>query len=571
MQTTQVSAPTAPEPPSLGEPPSLSEPRSVGEMFLRTAERFPDLPAVHAGGHTLTYAELLTQAAAVRDRILSLQDRTQDLSAVPVAVFAYRSPMAYAAVMGALLAGCMYSPLNPRFPMERNRAILQSAGATILLVDGRCSAEASRVLAATDRRLTVILLDGCSLEPGLASRHDISRLHAPIDRSSLRAPVADPVGAYVLFTSGSTGTPKGVHITHRNVLAYVAAIQALFQPCCNDRFCHLADLTFDISVHDMFACWSVGACLYVVPERDIASPAAFVRTHALTFWFSVPSAVSFMDKFRTLPPGALPSLRCSLFCGEALFEQQARIWQLAAPNNAIHNLYGPTEATVAFTNYTWRLADDSAHRSVVPMGWPLPNQHVVLVDDHLAPVPSGAIGEVCLGGSQVAAGYWRDPARTADRFVQLRVAGPERWYRTGDLAQWDEHDGLIFHGRVDQQVKIRGFRVELEEVEKTLRDAVRTEIAIAVGWPEDTNGAAQGITAFVAASGAIDEAAAKHACRRNLPDYMVPTRVLPLATVPLNANGKIDRLALKTMLRDGKFDPPAPAQVTDHVTLCAAE
>jgi amino acid adenylation domain-containing protein len=545
-------------------------PRSLGEMFLATAERFPNRPSVWVDDHALSYAELRTQSIRVRDHVLAAGKPAMDGPALPVAVFAYRTHAAYAAVMGTLLAGCIYSPLNPRFPAERNRAILESAGATIMLVDERCSAEASRVLAATDRRLTVVLLDGCSLAPELASRHDIRRLDAPVDASSARTPVAEPHGAYVLFTSGSTGTPKGVHITHRNVLAYVAAMHTLFGPNCDDRFCHLADLTFDISVHDMFTCWSAGACLYVVPERDISAPASFVRAHGLTFWFSVPSAISFMDKFRSLPPGALASLRCSIFCGEALFEQQAQIWHRAAPNSVIHNLYGPTEATVAITDYPWRPAGDESRRAVVPMGRPFPNQHVVLVDDNLVPVAHGAVGEVCLGGSQVAAGYWRDPSRTAERFVQLDMPGSEHWYRTGDLARWDDQDGLIFQGRVDQQVKVRGFRVELEEIEKTLRSAVNAEIAVAIGWPEDTNGAAMGITAFVAATGAFDEAAAVQACRRTLPDYMVPARVLPLATVPLNSNGKIDRLALKTMLRDGTFNATAASAPAD-VALCAAD
>jgi amino acid adenylation domain-containing protein len=531
-----------------------TEARSLGEMFLAVAQRFPQRPCVWAAGETLTYAGLRDRATAVASHILRAGGAADDLAARPIAVFAYRTPEAYAAVMGTLLAGCLYAPLNPRYPAERNRAILDCAGAVIMLVDARCGAEASRVLSMAGRRLTVILLNGASLEPGLESRHDVRRLADCGDATDFVRPAGEPHGAYVLFTSGSTGTPKGVLVTHRNVLAYVSAIRRLFQPGCEDRFCHLADLTFDISVHDMFACWAAGACLYVVPEPDIAAPAAFVRRHDLTFWFSVPSAISFMDKFRSLPPGALPSLRCSLFCGEALFEDQAAIWHRAAPGSAIYNLYGPTEATVAITVYPWIAAGEVPRPAVVPMGRPFPGQHVVLVDDSLAPVAPGDVGEVCLGGSQVAAGYWNDPARTEDRFVRLSAPGADRWYRTGDLGRWDERDGFVFHGRIDQQVKIRGFRVELEEIETVLRNALNTEIAVALGWPEDDNGAARGITAFAATAAAIDEAEATRACRRALPDYMVPLRILPLDAVPLNANGKIDRLALKAMLREGRWE-----------------
>ncbi len=438
--------------------------RSLGEMFLAVAQRFPDRPCVWAAGQTLTYADLRNRAAAVGRSILRACSAADDIAATPIAVFAYRTAAAYAAVMGTLLAGSLYSPLNPRYPAERNRAILDASGASVMLVDLRCAAEASRVLGMIGRRLTVILLDGAELEPGLELRHDIRRADDPDGAARVAPCRGGAQGAYVLFTSGSTGAPKGVLVTHRNVLAYVSAIVRLFRLGCEDRFCHLADLTFDISVHDMFACWAAGACLYVVPEKDIAAPAAFVRAHGLTFWFSVPSAISFMDKFRSLPSGALPSLRCSLFCGEALFEDQAAIWHRAAPESAIYNLYGPTEATVAITVHPWSPAGAHPRPAVVPMGRPFPEQHVVLVDDRLVPVAPGDIGEVCLGGSQVAAGYWNEPARTEERFVRLEAPAADRWYRTGDLARWDERDGFVFHGRIDQQVKIRGFRVELEEV-----------------------------------------------------------------------------------------------------------
>jgi amino acid adenylation domain-containing protein len=520
-------------------------PSSVGEMFLASAARFADRPALWADGASLSYAELRAGAQAIGGLIRPAAARAGGITTV--ALFVYRTPTAYAAVLGTLLAGAVYCPLNPRFPLARNESILRRCGASIMIVDRRCAKNASDLLRTTDRRMTVLAAADCSFAPDLRDLHDIQFIPTHDQSDGAPWPAAASPGAYVLFTSGSTGAPKGVFVSHANILAYTASIQRLFGPTHEDRFCQLADLTFDISVHDMFVCWRAGACLCVVPERELMAPAAFVRAHGLTFWFSVPSAVSFMDRLHMLAPGALASLRCSIFCGEALFETQAQTWHRVAPNSAIHNLYGPTEATVAITAHAWSPTPGTA-RKVVPIGRPFPGQQVRLVNENLTPVPPGAIGEICLGGSQVATGYWEDRATTADKFIDLDASVSRRWYRTGDLAHWDEQDGLIFHGRADGQVKIRGFRVELEEIEATLRTTAPAGIAVAVAWPEDANGAALGVVAFVNADPACSEAAIIQRCRRALPDYMVPARIYRVANVPLNANGKIDRQALKQTL-----------------------
>jgi amino acid adenylation domain-containing protein len=359
--------------------------------------------------------------------------------------------------------------------------------------------------------------------------------------------------AYLLFTSGTTGLPKGVAITHANANHYVQAVLDRYQPTPEDRFSQVFDLTFDLSVHDMFMCWAAGATLHVPPDSAVMAPTKFIRKNELTFWFSVPSVIPVMNKLRMLPAGAFPSLRTSLFCGEALPVASAASWQEAAPNSIVENLYGPTEATIAFTFYRWlpEYADRSFEAGLVPIGRPFPGLDCVVLDAHGRLAPEDEIGELALGGPQLSPGYWKDEARTAEKFIGLDCGHgrPSRWYRTGDLAQYDSEAGYVFRGRVDSQVKIMGYRVELGEIEQCVRNAAETDLVVAVPWPRNEGGGASGVIAFVCGSG-IDAEAITSKCTEELAPYMVPSAIYNLESFPLNSNGKVDRGALARRLEE---------------------
>jgi amino acid adenylation domain-containing protein len=396
--------------------------------------------------------------------------------------------------------------------------------------------------------LTVLLPDAVTAEEWPLGHRYI----AQVDIEST-APIAPErivdVGAYLLFTSGSTGAPKGVLISHANALAYIKSVAERYRPGPEDRFSQLFDFSFDLSVHDMFVAWSAGACLYCAPE-GLASISDFIRRCGLTFWLSVPATAAFMRQMRMLRPGSFPTLRWSLFCGEALPMSLARAWYDAAPNSIIENLYGPTEATVAFTTY--RLPKERCvELPTVPIGTPLPGQRVMLIDDDGKPLRDGEVGELCLGGSQVADGYWRAPDLTAQRFRPPQDAAETRWYRTGDLAVMSSEHGLIFRGRIDRQVKIRGYRVELLEVENAMRVAAETDTVAAIPWPIDDGGLARNLVGFVAGSQkSAGEIIAR--CRDALPSYMVPSRIHRINDWPLNANGKTDYKSLTASLQNAE-------------------
>jgi amino acid adenylation domain-containing protein len=431
--------------------------------------------------------------------------------------------------------------------------MLTLSGCTILIVGKECLPQLPGLLKSVDHPLSIIL-PGVSASEELRSKH---KRHQFIFADQLLSSAAfsapeetNPASpAYLLFTSGSTGLPKGVPISQGNVRSYIDYICDRYNVNEHDRFSQQFDLTFDLSAHDMFACWERGAALYCVPERSVMAPAKFIREHQLTMWFSVPSVTGLLTKMRLLSPGCFPSLRCSLFCGEPLPAAYAQSWQEAAPISVVENLYGPTEATIAIAHYRWDSEKSPLEclNGIVPIGRVFPGQQSRVTDSRGESVPMGEAGELCLAGSQVAQGYWDNPMKTQEQFVRLPGASERVWYRTGDLVKQDEVGNLCYLGRIDQQVKIRGYRVELQEIEAVLRHACGTEQVVSVPWPV-TNGSAEGVVAFVSGVKTLDHDGVLGKCGDILPDYMVPKRIYLIDELPLNPNQKVDRVKLASLL-----------------------
>ncbi len=521
--------------------------------FTASRARHPSRPALWVDGAELTYDVL----GAIVDRIAATILEHQRESNPLAAVFAHRSVTAYAGVLGVLAAGRGYVPLNPKFPAERTRAMLRRSEADVVVVGRESLPEVDAILRDAGRSLVVILPDLADVTALSAQFPEHRFIASNALCSSPPAAGAREVSpdsvAYLMFTSGSTGDPKGVAVRESNVRPYVDYITARYGVNAEDRLSQAFDLTFDLSVHDMFVCWQAGACLCCVPEASTMAPAKFIRDVQLSMWFSVPSVIAFMMRLRMLRPGLFPSLRWSLFCGEPLPEAGARAWQEAAPNSVVENLYGPTEATIAITHHRWdeASADADCRNGIVSIGEPFDGQRTCVVDSEGNPQPPEEPGELCLAGSQVTAGYWNDPEKTAASFVRLPGQGDVVWYRTGDHATQDKDGRFYCLGRMDNQVKIRGYRVELQEVDFALRRACGTEQVVSVAWPV-RDGSAEGIVAFVSDCTHRDEKALLARCGETLPDYMVPRRIHFLEEMPLNANGKIDRRRLLERLEVGQ-------------------
>lgn len=526
----------------------MAEARTVGSGFLRSRERFPDRPALAIGDRTLTYAALHARAASLA---ATLQRRAPGDAPPLTAVLGQRSETLYASVLGALLRGHGYVPLNPAFPAARSRAMLERSECSALVVDAGSEAYLEQLLAGVERRLVLVLPDRDDAEP-LAkrlSRHEIVTASELEPASAWRETPVDPDAiAYLLFTSGSTGVPKGVMVAHRNVTHFLDVMTERYRITEADRLSQLFDLTFDLSAFDMFMAWESGACLCPPTPKQKLVPSAYVGDAGLTIWFSVPSTAVLLSRLGKLKPNLYPGLRLALFCGEALPVDVIQAFAAAAPNAVVENIYGPTEVTIACTAYRWNPARSPAESELglVPIGEPYPGMQALVADASLREVAPGESGELLMSGPQVSLGYWKDAEKTAAAFV----TPPGRaavFYRTGDRVRRAEAGApLVYLGRIDNQIKIQGYRVELEEVESILRETAGVEVAIAVGWPVNPSGA-DGIVAFLGTTSA-DLDALRDRLKLRLPPYMVPREIRLQPEFPLNANGKVDRKALRAQL-----------------------
>ncbi|HWA36483.1 MAG TPA: amino acid adenylation domain-containing protein [Burkholderiales bacterium] len=515
--------------------------------FLRSLARFPERPALQLADQVLNYRQLHERAGVLAGTLL----RAVPGNEPPLtAVFGHRSVTAYAGVLAALLRGHGYVPLNPAFPADRTRTMLVHSGCRGVIVDASGARELDQVLAGVAPGLTFVLPEHDDVS-AFAARWPVHRFLGARELGGAAAPVpaADPDAiAYLLYTSGSTGQPKGVMVAHRNVTRFVDVMVERYGITEHDRFSQTFDLTFDLSAFDMFVAWERGACLCCPTQAQKMFPGKYISDCELTVWFSVPSTVALMSRLRMLGPGKYPRLRWSLFCGEALPADLMRAWAAAAPGSVLENLYGPTELTIACTLYRWDAGRSPAEceQGIVPIGEPYPGMRVLVADEAQKEVPVGEVGELLMTGPQLSLGYYKDPQRTAAAFV-TPPGRPEVFYRTGDRVRRPaEGRPLVYLGRIDNQVKIQGYRVELGEIESVLREEAGVELAVAIGWPLNASGA-DGIVAFVAGH-PEDTRELRERVILRLPPYMQPSEIRVVKEWPLNANGKIDRRALRDSL-----------------------
>jgi amino acid adenylation domain-containing protein len=523
--------------------------RPVLEQCLRT----PDRLALFADGIELSYADLGGRAA----RLAAALGAQGIGRGSRVGILASRSLIAIEAVLGVAWCGATYVPLGLRWPDERICTVASLTGLDAMIADrSGCTLLTANMLAGI-RVLVVPEEASADLPPDLANRvvmrfAERNGIVSPPGTASLPEPAemsADDL-VYVIFTSGTTGVPKGVMVASASLAAYLAALGARKAMTPDDRASQFTELSFDPSVGEIFVPLCAGASLHVVPSLSTVSPARFIRERQLTIWGSAPAAIAWLRDTRSLQPGSLPLLRYSSFGGEPLPLASVRAWQAAAPNSVVDNLYGPTEATV---DCAGQLVAPGAtpvvtpERGVLAIGTPHPGSELAVFGPDRRPLPTGAVGELGIAGSQLAVGYFEAPGLTDERYP---VIDGKRWFLTGDLAMRDD-SGLYHHmGRRDNQIKIHGHRVELEEIEAHLRAVTQTDQVAAVAWPMEA-GVALAIVGFVGPSG-VPANQIRAALRKRLPPHMVPSAIHELAALPLNTTGKVDRRALIDRLQAGR-------------------
>jgi amino acid adenylation domain-containing protein/non-ribosomal peptide synthase protein (TIGR01720 family) len=504
--------------------------RCFHELFEEQVARTPDAIAVRGAGTSLSYRDLNARANQLAHHLRNLGVGPERL----VAVCLDRSPDLLVGLLGILKAGGAYLPLDPSYPAERLAFMLDDAQPTALVTLARLQV---RRLAGWDAQ---------TCQPA-----NVRTCNLDTDWPAIaQEPASDPESsatpenlAYVIYTSGSTGQPKGALIVHRglvNYLTWAVDAYAVAEGCGAPVHSSVA---FDLTVTSMFTPLLAGRTVYLAPEDGGIEPlsAALTQLDDVSLVKITPAHLELLGQ-QVSAAQAAGRIRAFIIGGENLLPQHVRFWQEHAPETLLINEYGPTETVVGCCVYT---APPGVATGALPIGRPIANTQLYVLDRYRQPAPLGVVGELYIGGAGVARGYLNRPALTAERFVTLPdLPAAGRLYKTGDLVRYRADGVLEFLGRADDQVKLRGFRIELGEIAAVLAQhpSVR-EAAVIVR--EDVPGAKR-LVAYLVAAHVVELAPLRQWLQQKLPDYMIPAHFVTLEALPLTANGKLDRKALPT-------------------------
>jgi len=502
--------------------------QTIVSLFEQQVATTPDKPAVVFEEEMLTYAQLNAKANQLAHYLLA-QPALKDQSNPLIAICVERSLEMIIALLGILKAGGAYLPIDSGYPPERIAYMLEDSAAPMVLTQSQFQAE-------LPAEITTI---------NLTSIQDISS--SPEDRSGFCGPYDL---AYVGYTSGSTGRPKGVCISHRAVVRLVKQTNYM-EFSDQHTFLQLAPLAFDASTLEIWGSLLNGSKLVIMPQAQttLSDMARIIQAHQVTtLWLTA-------GLFHLMVDEQLESLRCIkqlLAGGDILSVEHIRKVQQYLPECRLINGYGPTENTT-FTACCQ--LNDTEFTDTAPIGKPITNTRIYVLDDQYQLVPVNVAGELCAAGDGLARGYLNRPELTAEKFIEVELFGKrERIYKTGDLVRWRPDGNLEFLGRIDNQIKLRGFRIELGEIEATLLQHEAVKEAVVVLYERDGN---KSLAAYVTTD-SRDDLHLRDYLQIHLPDYMIPAHIVATEHFPLTPNGKIDRQALTKQAAEQNFTLDTP-------------
>lgn len=501
----------------------------VLDYLNEIVKKKPDKVAFSDGTDALTFAQVYDQS-----RQIGFFLHNKGIYKEPVVVFMRKHPTTIAAFFGVITGGNFYVPIDSEMPAARIDLILKNVNARMIICD-----ETTLETAETfDYQGELITYSAICRE-----QEEIPEIRAEKD-TVLReiydkAIDTDPI--YIVFTSGSTGVPKGVVACHRSVLDYVEQLSETLEFDENTVFGNQTPLYFDACLKELYPTLKFGAATYLIPHELFMFPVKLVeflnqyRINTLCWVVSALTMISAFGTFQTVKPRYL---RCIAFGSEVFPIKQFKRWKEAVPDASFTNLYGPTEGTGMCCFY--KVSRDFELDEVIPIGHPFKNTEILLLNEHDQPAAEGEPGEICIRGTSVTLGYYNNPEKTAECFVQnpLNKAYPEIIYRTGDIGRRNERGELVFVSRKDYQIKHMGHRIELGEIEVNVN--LLEEVKISGCIYDDTKGKI--VLCYV---GDLEEAELTNRLKTRLPRYMMPNRIIRLEQMPFTANGKIDRVTLK--------------------------
>ena len=525
--------------------------------IVQQVQQTPSAIAVLQANDRLTYAQLDQRANQVAQylRRQGVQRNSR------VGIMTQRGPLMVIGILGILKAGGAYVPLDPDYPADRIRYILNHAEIDLLLSEQALAPVMPACLTAPSSLKSLLLLDSgdsIDLDPDTSAgiaQVPFERWSTESEQAPETAPDPDDL-MVVLYTSGSTGRPKGVMLNHRGYMNRLVWMQKTFQLRLGDRVAQKTSFCFDISVWELFWPLMEGATICPVQRDVVLNPwefAAWIQTNRINIMHFVPSLFGEFIHALASETWQFPDLRWLIFSGEALPAAFIQQWiDRHGLQTGLANLYGPTEASIDVTAH---IIQSRPERSI-PIGKAIDNVYIRILDEQRQPVPTGEMGELWIGGVQLAKGYLKDPERTALTFQPNPFADipGKTLYRSGDLAKALPDGSIEYHGRIDSQIKIRGFRVELGEIENalTLHPAIQEAAVLAVDY--DTG--QKRLVAWVSGE-PVPARDLKLFLAQKLPHYMVPQRIEWLENLPKNHNGKLDRKALLNSPTKPATTPPS--------------
>lgn len=491
----------------------------------KSADKFPDKPAFVDENKTVTFSKLRQQAMALATQMIR-----KGLFKRPVVVYLEKGVDVLVSFMGAAYSCNFYSPIDIDMPVSRVNKILEVLQSSLVVT----TAALQDAFKSYNYEGDYLIFEEASALPADKQAIDATRGRG-IDTDLL----------YVLFTSGSTGVPKGVTINHRSVIDYIDWVTETFEITQQDSFGNQAPFYFDNSILDIYSTIKTGATTYIIPKNLFAQPVPlleYLKEKKINTIFWVPSALIVVAKLKAFRNVDLSdTLQRVLFCGEVMPNKQLNIWRKFLPDVLYANLYGPTEITDACTYYIVEreFADDEP----LPIGIPMANTDILILNDKDEPVSGDEVGELCVRGTSLSMGYYNNPEKTREAFVQnpLNLCVPETIYRTGDLVKYNDYGEIVYLSRKDFQIKHMGHRIELGEIETAVSSL--PEIALCCCLYDEKR---QKIVLFIEEE--LDKAYINGQISRLVPEYMLPNKVVTLQKMPINANGKIDRVKLKEFI-----------------------
>ncbi|WP_411572052.1 non-ribosomal peptide synthetase [Xenorhabdus nematophila] len=532
---------------TLSYPPTLL----IHQLFEKQAEQTPDAAALVFGEHALSYAELSQHANQLAHYLISSGVSPDDR----IAICADRSPDLIIGIYAILKAGAGYIPLDPEYPAERLAYQLSDSKPVLLLTQQHLQAHLPTA------GMKVWLLDDENHRKKVAQQPN----HNPDARQLELQPHHL---AYIIYTSGSTGMPKGVMLEHRNVVSFIHAQLQLSQPRSGDRILQFATIAFDTSVSDIFPTLASGATLVLRPPHIRIPDITFVNflcEQQITL-IDMPTAFwhHWVQEMMAGRSHFSPHLRTVIVGGEKAEHRHLINWLSSPETQSCRwiNSYGPTEATVIATALTLEDRNTPYIAHDIPIGYPLPNARIYILDTHGQPVPVGVSGEIHIGGTGVARGYLNRPDLTAEKFVSdpFSEQSDARMYKTGDLGRWLPNGMIEYMSRNDFQVKIRGFRIELGEIETQLANCEGVKDVVVIAREEES-GDKRLVAYLIPQSGAVlSPSHLREQLSTRLMDHMLPSAFVMLEAFPMSANGKLDRKALpapdRTAIVSREYEAP---------------